>query len=573
MKSNKNELILLIILILGLFLRIYDLGNESIWLDEASSIADANSNLFKIVKNTAGDNHTPLYAVVLHFWINLFGDSEISTRFLSVLFGFFAIFMIYKVGSLIFDKEVGILGALLVAVSTLHINYSQEVRMYSLMALLTLLSMYFFIQFLNKRSLIISIGYILSSILLIYSHYYGFFIIIAQNIYILTLFLFSKKVHKLNFRIWLLLQLVLILLFTPWVLIFIKQALRVKSGQSLGWIPVPSMHSLIESLKLYSGSNILLCLFLILSSYSLVSYKKIREGIDRKVFFKSIEGNKLNIPLSNAEGIYLLLVWLLTPIILPFMISKLSTPIYWYKYTIGASLAFYLLVAVGIRNIDYKYIKLAVTSLVIIVSLASVWRYYSVINKERWIEAANYIDMNAGHGDLLLFNAGYCQRPFDYYSKRTDLIKKSFPQKTRDVDDENIRELTPIVEGYDRVWVILAHSGDSKELITKTLNQPYNLSNHKKYFSIGYDNDKKHPSIELYLFERKRTDIHLYIMTSPNILLSRGNALITGAERTIGKIIAIETAKQGANILFPNIDEEGCKKLEQEFKMVIQLYL
>jgi len=62
-------------------------------------------------------------------------------------------------------------------------------------------------------------------------------------------------------------------------------------------------------------------------------------------------------------------------------------------------------------------------------------------------------------------------------------------------------------------------------------------------------------------------------MTSPNILLSRGNALITGAERTIGKIIAIETAKQGANILFPNIDEEGCKKLEQEFKMVIQLYL
>ncbi len=229
MKSFKNELLLLAILFLGLFLRIYHLSNESIWLDEAQTIQWVNyPNLFQIVKKVSQDVHTPLYFIILHYWINLFGDSEFSTRFLSVIFGFFAIFMIYKVGSLIFDKEVGILSSLILVLSTFHIYYSQEAKMYSLMSLLTLLSIYFFIRLLKERSLIVSIGYILSNILLMYTHYYGLFIIIAQNIYIGTLFLFSKEGYKLSFRRWILLQVILIILFTPWIVTLIKQIMEVE---------------------------------------------------------------------------------------------------------------------------------------------------------------------------------------------------------------------------------------------------------------------------------------------------------------------------------------------------------
>lgn len=502
MKSIRNELILLTILFLGLFLRIYDLGNESIWLDEAVSIGWANSNLFQIVKKTAGDTHTPLYAIVLHFWVVLFGDSEFSTRFPSVIFGFFAILMTYKVGSLIFDKEVGVLSALLLALSTFHIYYSQEVRSYSLMALLTLLSMYFFIQFLKKRGLIASIGYIPSSILLIYVHYFGLFVIIAQNIYILTLFLFSKKVHKPNFRRWILLQLVLIVLFTPWIIIFIKQMLQVQSGHFLNWIPVPSIHSLVESFKLYSKSDFLLCLFLILSSLSVVTYNKIRGDVDRKDLFNSIESNQSSVPLSNVSRIYLLLVWLLTPIILPFIISQVSAPIYHTRYTIGASLAFYLLVAKGIRDINNKYIKFLTISIVVVFSLVSVWEYHTKVNKHQWREVENYIDTNAQPGDLMLFNRGFNQKPFDYYSKRTDLIKQPFPQKGTHVDEENIEQLTPIVEGYDRVWLVLAHDFDSRELIKKAFSKSYHLSGYKKYIHTSYASDKEY-RIELYLFEKK----------------------------------------------------------------------
>ena len=101
--------------------------------------------------------------------------------------------MIYIIGKQIFDIYVGILSSLLIAFSVFHIQYSQEARTYSISVLLTLISMYFFIELLKKMNYRILIGYVLSSILLIYSHIYGFFIIIAQNMYFVMLSLLSTK--------------------------------------------------------------------------------------------------------------------------------------------------------------------------------------------------------------------------------------------------------------------------------------------------------------------------------------------------------------------------------------------
>jgi hypothetical protein len=112
----------------------------------------------------------------------------------------------------------------------------------------------------------------------------------------------------------------------------------------------------------------------------------------------------------------------------------------------------------------------------------------------------SYIDTNAKQGDLLLFNAGYTQEPFDYYSKRTDLIKRPFPENTTYVDEDNIKKLGSTVRGYNRVWVILAHSGDSNDLIKKKLSESYNSSFHKEYVSMTYD--KYHNSLQVNLFEK-----------------------------------------------------------------------
>ena len=64
---------LVAVLILGFSLRLYGITSESIWLDEAFSIQLAKYDPVEIIRKTARDVHPPLYYLLLHFWINLFG--------------------------------------------------------------------------------------------------------------------------------------------------------------------------------------------------------------------------------------------------------------------------------------------------------------------------------------------------------------------------------------------------------------------------------------------------------------------------------------------------------------------
>ena len=398
--------------------------------------------------------------------------------------------MMYKVGSQIFDKNVGLLSSLLIGLSVFHIHYSQEARTYSLSVLLTIFSMYCFVRMLRENSNSILFFYILFSTLLIYSHIYGLFIIISQNIYIISAFKFLKTNHKPHLKRWISSQIVIFFLFSPWLSIFITQTLKLQ--RSGFWIPTPSLCSIIKSFITYSGSSLLFLISLILFFYSPITCKKICGNFSRKNMFKSIESYCWEIRLFNTDKIYLLLVWLFTPIVIPFIISRLSTPIYWSKYTIVASLAFYILVAKGIINIRNKYMKIIVIFVIIGFSLLCLRGYYTTINKEQWRDVASYIDTNSDNGDMLLFSAGIQDIIYNYYSKKTNLIQKSFPGKNQSVDEKNIEALTSSVEGYKRVWVILSHSKDEKGLITQKINESYNLTYHKEYVGI-----------KIYLYEKK----------------------------------------------------------------------
>ena len=147
-KVTKYGIALLGIVLIGAFLRVYHLGTQSIWLDEAFSVALAKMTLPQMVQATAADVHPPFYYFLLHYWIIVFGTSESAVRLLSALFGILAIPMIYVVGRRLFNKEVGLVGALILALSSFNVYYSQETRMYSLMALLALLSMVLLLTFL-----------------------------------------------------------------------------------------------------------------------------------------------------------------------------------------------------------------------------------------------------------------------------------------------------------------------------------------------------------------------------------------------------------------------------------------
>ncbi|MGB9880339.1 MAG: glycosyltransferase family 39 protein, partial [Anaerolineae bacterium] len=115
--------LLALIVLVGFLWRFTGLGKESIWLDEATSLIIARMELRSEVAWAAADIHPPLYYFALHCWLPS-GETEFSIRALSAMLGVLAIMILYTLGRELFGSRVGLLSALFLAMSPLHIWYS-----------------------------------------------------------------------------------------------------------------------------------------------------------------------------------------------------------------------------------------------------------------------------------------------------------------------------------------------------------------------------------------------------------------------------------------------------------------
>ncbi|MGL5079856.1 MAG: glycosyltransferase family 39 protein [Microcoleaceae cyanobacterium] len=120
-----------LILGIGTILRLYQLTTESLWIDEMLSIGNAETFQLKF------PYLRPFYFVLLKQWMFL-GTGDAWLRGFSIIFGLGSIFLTYQLGRRLIDEPTGLLAALLMALSPLFINHSQEIRMYTLISFLSL---------------------------------------------------------------------------------------------------------------------------------------------------------------------------------------------------------------------------------------------------------------------------------------------------------------------------------------------------------------------------------------------------------------------------------------------------
>ena len=131
------------ILILAAALRLYGLADESLWLDEGYTARRATDSFAQLMAEFRYETETPLYYIMEKVWCSVFGTSEFSLRFLSVIFGIAATFGIFLLAKEIFSINVGLLSALLLAINPFAIHYSQEARPYALLLFAAVFSFYF----------------------------------------------------------------------------------------------------------------------------------------------------------------------------------------------------------------------------------------------------------------------------------------------------------------------------------------------------------------------------------------------------------------------------------------------
>ena len=98
----------------------------------------------QIARDAANDIHPPLYYFLLRIWTRIFGMTEIALRSLSALLGVLLVLATAELGRRIFSRVTGLTAGILAAAAPFQVYYSQEVRMYILLALEAALALLLF---------------------------------------------------------------------------------------------------------------------------------------------------------------------------------------------------------------------------------------------------------------------------------------------------------------------------------------------------------------------------------------------------------------------------------------------
>ena len=133
MSNKKNVLVILIlIIVLGAFLRFYNIPKFSLWADEAYVVRFVQNNSLKdIVTGKEFDpGNPPFYYILFGLWTNIFGYGKLAVRFLPAIFGILSIPLVFVVGKKLLNTESGLIAALILSASPFHIDHSQSTRGY-----------------------------------------------------------------------------------------------------------------------------------------------------------------------------------------------------------------------------------------------------------------------------------------------------------------------------------------------------------------------------------------------------------------------------------------------------------
>jgi len=236
--------LLVTILLVAFALRCYRLDAQSLWNDEGNSARIAERPIPLILEGAAGDIHPPGYYLLLHYWRALFGQSEYALRCLSAFAGLMLVVFTYLLGRRLFGTATALGAAFLTAISPFAVYYSQEARMYALLAALSAASTYLLLRTLvrarralpdphspipvlrrsspdpNRPSLSTITAYVLTSAAGLYTHYAFPFVLFVHNIVFALWWLVVAHRSLRRWRwpvVWVGVQAAIVALYLPWL--------------------------------------------------------------------------------------------------------------------------------------------------------------------------------------------------------------------------------------------------------------------------------------------------------------------------------------------------------------------
>ncbi|MBM3250107.1 MAG: hypothetical protein FJZ09_04585 [Candidatus Omnitrophica bacterium] len=404
MSAKKRIFILILILLFACGLRFYRLDLRSLWYDEASLVnaAEQEYSLGEILRLSVLEKAG--FMLLLKLWANIFPDTEFCLRMLSALLGAGSVFLIYKLGKEVFSDTAGLAAAYLLAISPLHLYFSQEVTQYSLAVFCATLSTLIFFRILKKPAAGLYLSYVAVNLLLMLTQMAGAFIVILHNVY---LFLSEREFkEKKN---WLITQSLLALCIVPLYLFIFRRGSAIND---ISWIAPPGFGTLWETLKafVYGGERL---------AQGGTGFSIGRQIFSRwlilvcaGIIFKGIFSYR-KAPVSGK--IIFLLAWAILPVSAVFVFSLLFFPVYVVRYFVIFLPAYILLLTLGIASFRSRQAKAAILALITVFTLPALRAYFYPQEYASWREIALRVKENVGSRDMLFFLPLKQIVPFAYY--------------------------------------------------------------------------------------------------------------------------------------------------------------
>jgi mannosyltransferase len=392
-RTSRYLQLLLLLTLLGAFLRLSQLGTASLWLDEASTLTFARRSIFEIWGAlSGGEFNPPLFYWVEHAMLAL-GESEVALRLIPAILGILTIPVFYLIGTELLDRNTGILAAALLAFSPFQIYYSQEARAYAPMLFFYSLAFWFFLRLLRSWDRRDALLFGILAAVAFWTHFYAFVPVLA-----LFLFALGLKARELarDLRTAIplgisLLAFVILSLPLIWHAVQLFFA-RTGAPPSFG---VQGFETITQTLVQLSGfSAILAWVFLALF----------------------IAGVAALWPRDRVKALLLVFI-LVFPLLLSVFLSYRMPMV--PRYLIYLLAAFLPGVALALRplcpfvrsrNLVYGAVILA-----LLINLPVLVPSYTTPQKDDWRGLSQQLTARAGAGDLVIALPGYNRQPLNYY--------------------------------------------------------------------------------------------------------------------------------------------------------------
>jgi 4-amino-4-deoxy-L-arabinose transferase-like glycosyltransferase len=447
------------------------LGHQSFWYDESVSADLSRAPLWDLVTGRVRDlGNPPLHPIVLRLWSRAFGDGDVALRSFSAVVGILTIPLLFVVARRIASPRVALVATAILAVSPVHVYFAQEARTYTLVTLLCLLSVEMLLRSLAApgRALPLA-GYAAATFLSVYAHYFAFFVVLAQVVYVLL----ERPADRRSLRGLVLALGAAALLYLTWLpALFAQMATKGNLGRSVETWP---LHVLSTPLVFGVGTTLvwkdnvsafgIACALCALAGF----------GVPAVVGAAS---------LRRRPAASLVLGWLLLPILLPLLVSVLLFPFYHVRYGLPASPAYAILVAAGLLRLPAGPRFACVAGIAATCGL-SLHRYYTTFVKHDFRDATTYVDARIRPDDVIAFDADIAETAYRRY-------ESSGPRRVRLVPPEPgasplhfygaskarepVRDMTGEILAGERVWLVLSDvdqgsRGHYQELLERDLHR------------------------------------------------------------------------------------------------------